>query len=98
MERLKQALAAQREREERRQQADREAYERLKQAHAVSKAADTPSAAAAALKAAAREMKPLDILRVFEAERAHLQEAAAVAAAEAHAAQAQLARAQVSGQ
>ncbi|KAL4858434.1 hypothetical protein ACK3TF_001414 [Chlorella vulgaris] len=94
VERLKQALAAQREREERRQQADREAYERLKQAHAVSKAADTPSAAAAAMKAAAREMKPLDILRVFEAERAHLQEEAAVAAAEAHASQAQLARAQ----
>lgn len=95
VERLKQVIAAQREREERRQRADCEAYERLKRGYAASKAESTPGGAAAALRAACRELKPLDLMRIFEAERANLQEAAAAAAAEARAAQAQLARAQV---
>jgi hypothetical protein len=94
VERLKQALAAQRQREDRLRRADREAYDRLKRAHAASKAADTPAGAAVALKAATRELKPLDIVRIFEAERASLQEATAAAAAEARAAEAQLQRAQ----
>ena len=96
MERIRGVLSAQQEREERRQQADREALARLKQAYAASKAEDTPGGAAAVLKAASGDLKPLDILRIFEAERANLQEAAAVAVADARAAEAQLARAQVS--
>ena len=42
------------------------------------------------------DLKPLDMLRIFEAERANLQAAAAMAVADARAAQALLARAQVS--
>ena len=86
MERIRGVLSAQQEREERRQQADREALARLKQAYAASKAEDTPGGAAAVLKAASGDLKPLDILRIFEAERANLQEAAAVAVADARAA------------
>lgn len=91
-------LEAQQDREERRQQADRQAYDRLRRAYAASKAADAPGGAAAALKAAMAELhlKPLDILRIFEAERVNLQEQAAMAAADARAAEAQVARAQAS--
>ena len=96
VERIRGVLSAQQEREERRQRADREALTRLKQAYAASKAADTPGGAAAVLRAASGDLKPLDILRIFEAERANLQEASAVASADARAAEAQLARAQVS--
>ena len=100
MERVQAALQQQREREERRTAADAEALARLKQAMAASRAAElggTPGGAGGALKAAMAELslKPLDLMRIFEAERTNLQEAAALAAADAQAAQAQLARAQV---
>lgn len=93
-------LQQQRDREERRAAADAEALARLKQSYAAAKAAElggTPGGAAGVLKAAAAELslKPVDILRIFEAERANLQEAAALAAADAESARAQLARAQV---
>lgn len=91
-------LASQQEREERRKRADADALARVKQAHATCKAADTPSGAASLLKAACKELKPLDIVRVFEAERVNLQEQAALAAADARASQAQLARAKVCGE
>lgn len=99
MERLKGMLAAHQAREERRRAADAEALSRLKQAYAASKAAEAPGAAAAALRAGMHglSLKPLDLCRIFEAERANLAEAAAVAAAEARAAEAQLERARVGG-
>jgi len=100
VERVKAVLQQQREREERRAAADGEALGRLKQSYAAAKAAErggTPGGATAVLRAATNELslKPVDILRVFEAERANLQEAAALAAADAQSARAQLARAQV---
>lgn len=95
--RLKQALADVRERDERRQLADRSAYDRLRRGYAAAKAAETPGAAAAEMRAASRQLKPWDLMRIFEAERSNLQEAAAAAAAEAAIARAKLARAQVQG-
>lgn len=91
--RIKALMEAQRDREERQQRANSDALARLRQAHAAARAADTPGSAAALLKAASRDMKPAHLVRIFEAERANLQEQAAVAAAEACAAQAQLERA-----
>lgn len=100
MERVKGLLQQQRDREERRAVSDAEALARLKQSYAAAKAAElggTPGGAAGVLKAAAAELslKPVDILRIFEAERANLQEAAALAEADAQSARAQVARAQV---
>ncbi|PSC71462.1 hypothetical protein C2E20_5039 [Micractinium conductrix] len=90
LERMRNMLRVQAERDERRAQADREAYDRVKRAHAASKVADTPNAAEAAVRMAARDMRPIDICRLFEAERANLAEAAAAVAADAAAARAQL--------
>ncbi|PRW56849.1 basal body [Chlorella sorokiniana] len=99
VERVKAVLQQQREREERRAMADAEALARLKQSYAAAKAAElgaAPGGAAAVLKIATAELslKPLDIVRIFEAERADLQEAAALAAADAQSARAELSRAQ----
>lgn len=95
LERQRQLLGSQQERDERRSAADKQALDRLKRAYAASKAADTNAGAATTVKAAAKEMKPVDICRVFEAERANLAEAAAAAAADAASARAALKQAQV---
>lgn len=63
LERMRNMLRVQAERDERRAQADREAYDRVKRAHAASKVADTPNAAEAAVRMAARDMRPIDICR-----------------------------------
>ncbi|KAL4422033.1 hypothetical protein ABPG77_004849 [Micractinium sp. CCAP 211/92] len=94
LERHRELLRSQQERDQRRCAADQAALDRLKRAYAASKAADTPTGAAITLKAAVKEMKPLDICRVFEAERCNLAEAAAAAEADAAAARKALQQAQ----
>ena len=93
VEKLKHHSTAQREREQRRARADKEAYERLKRTWAVSRAAETPSKAAAVVAAAVKELRPTDICRIFEAERANLQEELAVTRAENSVREGQLQRA-----
>lgn len=95
LDRHRELLRSQQERDERRSAADKQALDRLKRAYAASKAADTPTGAAATIKAAAKEMKALDICRVFEAERSNLAETAAAAEADVAVAWAALQQAQV---
>lgn len=74
MDRLKEHLAERVQREERRQQRDKEVYERLKRAHAALRADRTgssrsPSGSAGAVAAATRELRPVEIVGIYEAQR-----------------------------
>eukprot|EP00887_Chlorella_sp_A99_P002320 scaffold10.g2320.t1 len=91
--RLQQHVAAREAREARRAAADKATYERLQRASAAGGAAGAPAAAAAAAAATVKGLRPLDICRIFETERASMAEELAVAQAERQVAEAQLARA-----
>ncbi|GAB4819856.1 hypothetical protein N2152v2_006902 [Parachlorella kessleri] len=95
-ERLQQRLAAHLDKADRRGKADKAAYERLKRAFAASKGATTPKAGTAFLAHAAKEMRPVDIVRVYEGERADLQEEVAIIRAENRVLEGQLQRAKAS--